>query len=226
MTTTNMGWTARNQRPKREVSDRFWEKVDKKGEFECSNWTAALGTAGYGHFRLDGRCQTASRVSYLLAYGEIPDGLHVCHTCDNPACVNPGHLWLGTNDDNNRDKMDKGRQAKGEAAGRAVLTESDVIALRDAVRAGATINQAVRKFGFPHCTVYSAVYGVTWKHVPGALPQPRVEMDMLGQSRSITARQLRDATATYVGFVERGMEITITSDGAPIAVMSPPKTNN
>jgi hypothetical protein len=87
--------------------DRFWEKVDKSGD--CWLWTGHRGCKGYGAAWAEGRHQAAHRVSWELAFGAIPDGLHVLHHCDNPPCVNPDHLWLGTNSDNQRDCVAKGR---------------------------------------------------------------------------------------------------------------------
>ena len=87
--------------------ERFWAKVDKSGD--CWLWTASKTKEGYGYFRFDGAMRKAHRMSWLLTNGEIPEGMLVCHTCDNPSCVNPKHLWLGTNRDNMDDMNAKGR---------------------------------------------------------------------------------------------------------------------
>lgn len=84
----------------------FWDKVDKRGDNDCWNWTGFKFPTGYGRL---GRKGYAHRFSYLLANKVLPRGLCVCHSCDNPSCVNPNHLWLGTVADNMHDRDKKGR---------------------------------------------------------------------------------------------------------------------
>lgn len=93
------------------VTDRFARFVPTWGDPEgCWEWTGAtIGHMGYGWMRFDGRSQLAHRVSWLVYQGEIPDGMQVMHTCDNPVCVRPDHLCLGTNADNQADMVAKGR---------------------------------------------------------------------------------------------------------------------
>ncbi len=88
--------------------DRFNSKA-ALGENGCLEWSASKSSAGYGQFWVNGRSRQAHRVAYELHHGRIPEGLFVCHKCDNPPCVNPDHLFLGTANDNNQDKMRKGR---------------------------------------------------------------------------------------------------------------------
>lgn len=105
---------------------RFWDKVDKTDG--CWLWTAARNTKGYGRFRVDGNLVSPHRFAYELEVGPIPNGLWVLHHCDNPRCVNPGHLFLGTHSDNMRDSFAKGRmdmQGRGVKAGRALARLPD-----------------------------------------------------------------------------------------------------
>lgn len=90
--------------------ERFWSKVDKSGD--CWEWVGYLNEKGYGKFRLNNKLQRAHRISYALKYGAIPEGMLVCHRCDNPKCVNPEHLFIGTTTDNARDSISKGRRPK------------------------------------------------------------------------------------------------------------------
>lgn len=119
-------------RKKVDIKKRFWDKVDKSGE--CWNWIATRSGNGYGSIKYLGKDCGAHRVSWILASGEIPKGMFVLHRCDNPPCVNPKHLFLGTNADNMRDMQQKGRALggtnRGEAHGRSVLKEKQVKEIR------------------------------------------------------------------------------------------------
>jgi hypothetical protein len=119
---------------KPEDTKRFWDKVDKTSK--CWIWTAAKDKDGYGYFKLDGHTRKAHRVSYEDTYGHIPDGLNVLHSCDNPPCVRPDHLFSGTLLENNDDRNAKGRTAAGERNGQAKLTWQKVIEIRKQYQAG------------------------------------------------------------------------------------------
>lgn len=95
---------------------RFWSKVQKNGEDQCWVWTAKKFRFGYGQFQFRRGSYIAHRISWVIAHGPIPDGMCVLHNCpdgDNPSCVNPSHLWLGTTQDNIRDCVAKGRSGRG-----------------------------------------------------------------------------------------------------------------
>lgn len=127
-------------------------------------------SSGYPRFSLYGRPTKVSRHIWEECFGEIPNGLCVCHTCDNRACINPEHLWLGTVGDNTRDMIQKGRHARaaarGEQSGRAILTESNVILARNLYKRGSRDYgkpALAKRFGVSHTAVSAAIRGVNWE---------------------------------------------------------------
>lgn len=153
-------YSTRQQRSK-SVKDRFWEKVDKRSEDECWNWTAYLED-GYGRFWFDERMERTHRISWIMFFGNIPDGQQVLHTCDNRACVNPKHLFLGINHDNVIDRNKKGRQARGER-NRHKLTEKDVWKIRDLFFNETYTQTSIGKlFGVTSQQISSIVNGDSW----------------------------------------------------------------
>lgn len=146
---------------------RFWAKVDIRSANECWPWTASVRRKdeGYGAFSLRGKHRPASRVAYAIAYGDIPAGMVVCHKCDNPPCCNPNHLFIGTPQDNDADRVAKGRQAMGSRNGVAVLDEHKVLCIRRMhSRLGASTKELARIFSVSYFTVWD-VLNRSWKHV-------------------------------------------------------------
>lgn len=109
---------------------RFWSKVRVGSPRKCWRWTAGRHYDGYGSFKAQGKTLGSHRVAYELLRGAIPAGLGVLHSCDNRACCNPFHLFLGTALDNNADRDRKGRQARGERSGTRKLTWPEVRKMR------------------------------------------------------------------------------------------------
>ena len=110
---------------------RFWKHVDKKSDNECWNWTGSCVTGGYGQIRTNKGTVGSHRFSYELHFGKIPNKMWICHICDNPSCVNPKHLWLGTPQDDANDRIKKDKQAKFENNGMAKLTWNQVKQIRE-----------------------------------------------------------------------------------------------
>lgn len=129
----------RGRSPEQQI-ESFWSKVNKDGSIplhmphlgKCWEWTAGKQYKGYGQFVFNRKIQSVHRISWILAFGSIHENLLVLHKCDNRACVNPEHLFLGTNQDNIDDMVAKNRQARprGEKYGGHKLTNEEVIAIR------------------------------------------------------------------------------------------------
>lgn len=133
----------------------------------CWEWQRARDPHGYGRTWLDGRTFLAHRAAYLLFRGDIPPGLDVCHHCDNPPCINPEHLFLGTHLDNMRDMFAKGRRiaAKGEGHARARLTAPQIADIRRRVRAGETQAALSAEFGVSAPHINRIVHRRVWRHL-------------------------------------------------------------
>jgi hypothetical protein len=185
---------------RKSVKQMFEERTDKengpivrKELGRCWMWKGGK-CYGYGQFHVIGQ-HRAHRVSWILHCGEIPNDLLVLHKCDNRACVNPKHLWLGTHQDNQTDKVEKGRQAKGDRSGSrlhperrsrgqkhseavkrntprgerhhgAKLTNKDVIEIRHIYKIGVvTIMELAIRYRLHPDSIKNVVYRRTWKHI-------------------------------------------------------------
>lgn len=152
-------------RPPKPPEDRFWKKVNKEGPNGCWVWTGA-NVRGYGSLLIHGEngpAVRAHRFSYEMANGKIPDGLLVCHKCDNRRCVNPSHLFLGTHQDNTDDMMRKGRGPTGERQGRSKLRAVQIPEIKSLVASGTSKRQAAFRYGVSVQTVCNIISGKSWK---------------------------------------------------------------
>lgn len=151
---------------------RFWRFVKKGGVDECWNWTGGKSKLGYGLFsvHLPNHPDTAKayRISWEIAnQASLLPGSVIMHTCDNPPCVNPAHLKLGTHKENVQDMCAKGRKriSRGESHSCSKMTEAQVTAARHAASNKKTIASISREMNLPYSALWSAIRGKTWKHV-------------------------------------------------------------
>jgi hypothetical protein len=158
------------------LAERFWARVQVGPPSVCWPWTAGRHGRGYGHFRVGGTMERASRVAWALHHGTIPAGALVLHHCDRPECVNPKHLYLGTALDNAQDRDGRNRgntrnllrggySRPGPAPWRAKLTAAQVQTIRQQKAAGASYRTLARQFGVRVGTIWHIVTGRTWRHL-------------------------------------------------------------
>ena len=141
---------------------RFWSKVNKRGEDECWPWTASVGdkNKGYGQLFFTGRMHVASRVSWVIANNrKIPPEHEICHKCDNPICVNPSHLFLGTRKDNVLDAAKKGRMW-------SKLTRDEVVEIKKRLAAGGESQTAIgRDYGVSQQAISAIASGKNYHYI-------------------------------------------------------------
>ena len=146
----------------------FWIKVDKSGgEAACWTWTGATNN-GYGHFRVGNRTRLAHRLSLARSGVIVPDNLDVCHHCDNPSCVNPSHLFVGTAKQNMMDASAKGRTTRGERSYRAKITESDAIRILSEPQSPIVIRELSRAYGLSEAAIRGIRSGRRWAYLSEA----------------------------------------------------------
>ena len=147
------------------LKQRFEEKHIPEPNSGCWLWAAAT-RGGYGAININGKLQSAHRASWELENGPIPEGMHVCHSCDVKSCVNPAHLFLGTQADNMRDRDEKGRGAIGEKIGTSKLTEDDVNKIREEFDYGQFTQQEVGDYyGVSQRAISDILNYNTWGHI-------------------------------------------------------------
>lgn len=150
---------------------RFWSKVTVGRPGVCWEWRAARSELGYGIFRFPDRGPTAKahRVAWELVNGRklVPEE-HLMHSCDNPPCVNPAHLLVGTPADNMADMVSKGRSCRGEKRSQK-LTELDVVSIRELAGSGVPHVEIASRFGIASSNVSLIASGKRWTHAPGPI---------------------------------------------------------
>lgn len=155
------------------LEERFWPKVNKTNG--CWEWLGFRNRDGYGYIVVGRATKRAHRVSWELAHGKaVPDGLVVCHACDNPSCVRPGHLFIGTQRDNRYDAMRKNRAVlckpnHGEKHPFRKLTASGVRYIWETVQNRADILACAERFGVQESAVYNVVAGRSWRSITSEL---------------------------------------------------------
>ena len=136
-----------------------------KNKNDCWIWQGFIKNDGYGTIKHESNQWLAHRLSYTIFKGEIPEDMCVCHKCDTPSCINPDHLFLGTNADNSNDMRNKDRQAKGNSIGVSKLTEDNVIEIKKRIQNNEDCASIGRAFNVHRNSILSIKHNKTWKHI-------------------------------------------------------------
>ena len=204
------------RRPLETVAD-LYARLDRTGD--CWLWKGARTEKGYGQTRFEGRETSAHRVAYRLLVGPIPDGMFVCHRCDNPPCCNPAHLFLGTPGENSADMAAKGRAALGERNGNAKLTEWDVRVAKARLAAGDTGTDIARDLGVSSRLISGIKHGRQWARVPAPDGPPGETLQAWLDENDLTPEEAARACRCmrlerFQGVLDGTVEITAPIAGA------------
>jgi hypothetical protein len=144
----------------RDLRERFLATLVEDSPYSCWSWAGSISVHGYGQLKFKQKTYRAHRLSHEIFIGPIPDGLFVCHHCDNPSCVNPAHLYAGTPKQNSEDRDRRGRAniAHGERHYRATLTDDDVVSIRESNK---TLSELEDEFGVSRTTICNVQLGKT-----------------------------------------------------------------
>lgn len=157
--------------------DQLLDRATPEPNTGCWLWAGGINEDGYGHVEHDRKNWTTHRLAWVLTHGAVPEGLCVCHKCDTPACINPDHLFIGTNADNILDRHRKGRDAvgdrngsrarpetrpRGEANGRSKFTAEKVVEMRSAYAAGVYQAELARRYGVTPSAIRWILKGLNW----------------------------------------------------------------
>ena len=151
----------------------FQQRYNMLPDNGCWEWTGPYDKDGYGAIKRLGKTYRAHRISYEIHKGKIPVGLMVLHSCDNPMCVNPAHLSIGTAKDNSDDMISKGRKAvirgadalRGHRNAQAKLTALEVLRIRRGASEGRAQSHLAREFGVSEATIHSIITRKSWRHI-------------------------------------------------------------
>ena len=145
--------------------NRFWSNVDIKGPDDCWEWKRGCFNHGYGAFRYENKTQQAHRFAWEQVNGLIPEEMFVCHSCDNPICVNPLHLFLGTPKNNMDDMVRKGRSSRGMKRHTAKLNEKIVLEIRRKYRYGTCSHKELsEEYGVAKSTITRIINRKIWNY--------------------------------------------------------------
>lgn len=147
------------------IETRLMKSIKINRETGCWEWQRGLFSTGYGQISVKGVGRLAHIVSYETFVGSIPDGLFVLHKCDNPICINPEHLFLGTNQDNMTDMVNKGRSARGERNRHAKLTVDQVLEIKQRLLNGEDTIKISEDYPVTERTIKFIQEGKSWKHI-------------------------------------------------------------
>ena len=144
------------------IKERFREKVGLDWQ-----WRASKNASGYGIIGVGDKVELAHRLSYKIHNGQIPDNMQVLHTCDDRGCVNPEHLYLGTNHDNIMDRVKRNRKGdvSGEKNGLSKLNKKQILEIRERYKNGENQHSIGKQYGVCKATIYYIVNELTWKHI-------------------------------------------------------------
>lgn len=150
---------------RKSIKERFDSFVYPEPNTGCWLWGGNTVNGGYGQFKVDGHPYLSHRISYKIHIGEIVGNLNVCHKCDIPSCVNPDHLFLGTQLENMIDRSNKLRQARGNSIGVSKLTNSMVGEIKQLLAMGLLHKAVAKKFGVTRSVITKIKNGKIWQHL-------------------------------------------------------------